>query len=172
MLHMWGQLHFHVACLLLKRAKREQGIWGEAGRLCAPLLLAALHVTPIETNSAWFVHISEPSKTYVKVWNKEASYRCSQAGISALDSPDGIIFQNCTLIYLIFSAGHVLQDYAKDDVKKLMEKIDKFCTGAWRERIHQVFNTFSNVSIFLFDLSLITWKYFPFSESFPTEDSK
>lgn len=44
-------------------------------------------------------------------------------------------FANVTL-YL----GHVLQDYARDVTKKLMDKIDKFCTGKWRERVYQVQN--------------------------------
>ncbi|XP_011144790.2 E3 SUMO-protein ligase RanBP2 [Harpegnathos saltator] len=110
--HMWGQLHFHLACLLLRKTKREQGSWSEAGRLCAPLLLTALHVTPIDPSATWIMHIKDPSKNQINLWHIEGSYRCSQA-------------------------GHVLQDYGKDDTKKLMGKIDKFCTDKWRERVYQ-----------------------------------
>ncbi|XP_014473686.1 PREDICTED: E3 SUMO-protein ligase RanBP2-like [Dinoponera quadriceps] len=110
--HMWGQLHLHLACLLLRKTKREQGSWSEAGRLCAPLLLTALQVTPIDPTATWTVHIKDPSKNLINLWHTEGSYRCSQA-------------------------GHVLQDYAKDNTKKLMDKIDKFCTGKWRERVYQ-----------------------------------
>ncbi|XP_012218383.1 E3 SUMO-protein ligase RanBP2 [Linepithema humile] len=110
-MHMWGQLHFHLACLLLRKTKREQGSWSEAGRLCAPLLLTALHVAPLESRTC--VHLeNEGFKNQFKLWNKEAAYRCCQA-------------------------GHILQDYAKNDTKKLIDRIDKFCTGHWRERIYQ-----------------------------------
>ncbi|XP_051162746.1 E3 SUMO-protein ligase RanBP2-like [Leptopilina boulardi] len=110
--HMWGQLHFHVACLILRKTKREQGSWSEAGRLCAPLFLTALHVTPIDSTSPWAVHLKNDSKNQVHLWYKDGSYRCSQS-------------------------GHVLQDYARDEPNRLLEKIDKFSTGTWRERIFQ-----------------------------------
>lgn len=77
--HMWGQLHFHLACLLLRKTKREQGSWSEAGRLCAPLLLIALHMTPLETRTC--IHLeNDASKNQLNVWIKEAAYRCCQAG--------------------------------------------------------------------------------------------
>lgn len=41
------------------------------------------------------------------------------------------------LINIVLFLGHILQDYAKDDTKKLIDRIDKFCTGHWRERIYQ-----------------------------------
>lgn len=76
--HMWGQLHFHLACLLLRKTKREQGSWSEAGRLCAPLLLVALHMTPLETR----IHLEDDaSKNQLNIWIKEAAYRCCQAGM-------------------------------------------------------------------------------------------
>lgn len=109
--HMWGQLHFHLACLLLRKTKREQGSWSETGRLCAPLLLVALHMVPLETRTG--IHLENDAfKNQLNIWIKEAAYRCCQA-------------------------GYILQNYAKDDTKKLLDRIDKFCTGLWRERIYQ-----------------------------------
>lgn len=110
--HMWGQLHYQLACLLLRKTKREQGSWSDAGRLCAPLLLTAMHVAPFDTTAPWALNIKDPTKAQIQLWRREGSYRCSQA-------------------------GHVLQDYARDDTKRLMDKIDKFCIGSWRERIYQ-----------------------------------
>lgn len=40
--------------------------------------------------------------------------------------------------FILYSIGYILQNYARDDIKKLIDKIDKFCTGLWRERIYQV----------------------------------
>ncbi|KAF7383629.1 hypothetical protein HZH66_012979 [Vespula vulgaris] len=111
--HMWGQLHFHLACLLLRKTKREQGSWDEASRLCAVLFLFALHVHPIDSTASWAIHGKDQFKNLVSVWYREGSYRCSQA-------------------------GNVLQDCARNNVKKLMNKIDTFFfTEAWRERIYQ-----------------------------------
>lgn len=109
---MWGQLHYHLACLLLRKTKREQGSWSDTGRLCAPLLLAAMHVQPIDPTATWALSLKEQTKLQLQLWQREGSFRCSQA-------------------------GHVLQDYARDDVKRMMEKIDKLCIGSWRERIYQ-----------------------------------
>lgn len=77
--HMWGQLHFHLACLLLRKTKREQGSWSETGRLCAPLLLVALHMVPLETRTG--IHLENDAfKNQLNIWIKEAAYRCCQAG--------------------------------------------------------------------------------------------
>ncbi|XP_014610617.1 PREDICTED: E3 SUMO-protein ligase RanBP2-like [Polistes canadensis] len=111
--HMWGQLHFHLACLLLRKTKREQGSWDETSRLCSVLFLFALHVHPMDMTASWTVHGKEQFKNLIPVWGREGSYRCSQA-------------------------GNVLQDCARNNVKKLMNKIDTFFyTEAWRERIYQ-----------------------------------
>ncbi|XP_078038552.1 E3 SUMO-protein ligase RanBP2 [Augochlora pura] len=112
LLHMWGQLHFHLACLFLRKTKGGEDSWSEAGRLCAPLLLTALHVTPIDPTAVWTMHLKDRLKDQVHVWYREGSYRCSQV-------------------------GHVLQDFARDNTKKLLDKIDKFCTNMWRERVYQ-----------------------------------
>lgn len=79
--HMLGQLHFHLACLLLRKTKREQGSWSEAGRLCAPLLLTALHVTPMDPTATWTIHVKDQFKNQIDLWYREGSYRCSQAGM-------------------------------------------------------------------------------------------
>lgn len=78
-MHMWGQLHFQLACLLLRKTKREQGSWSEAGRLCAPLFLTALHVAPLESRTC--TNLGNEFKDQFKLWSKEAAYRCCQAGM-------------------------------------------------------------------------------------------
>lgn len=79
--HMWGQLHFHLACLLLRKTKREQGSWDEASQLCAVLFLFALHVHPIDSTASWAIHGKDQFKNLISVWYREGSYRCSQAGM-------------------------------------------------------------------------------------------
>ncbi|KAK1127033.1 hypothetical protein K0M31_004646 [Melipona bicolor] len=112
LLHMWGQLHFHLAYLILRKTKVVEDSWSEAGRLCGSLLLTALHITPIDPTAVWTMHLKDRFKNQVHVWYREGAYRYSQA-------------------------GHVLQDYARDNTKKLLDKIDKFCTSSWRERVYQ-----------------------------------
>ncbi|KAJ8686803.1 hypothetical protein QAD02_022597 [Eretmocerus hayati] len=110
--HMWGQLQLHMACLVLQNTKRENSSWSETGRLCTPLLLAALHVKPIDLSVSWAIHVDRSLKNLLQLWYKEGSYRCSQA-------------------------GHILHDYARGNPKKLTTSIEKFCSGSWRERVYQ-----------------------------------
>ncbi|KAG8038783.1 hypothetical protein G9C98_000338 [Cotesia typhae] len=114
--HMWGQLHYHLACLLLRKAKREQKNWIETARLSSPLLLSAFHTSPIDLTGSWAANLKGSSKTLASLWRKEGCYRCSQA-------------------------AHVLQDYARDNSKKLMDKIEEFMNNSWRENIYRkIFN--------------------------------
>jgi len=134
--HMWGQLHFHLACLLLRKTKREQGSWNEAGRLCSPLLLTALHVAPLESRLR--IQLEDEFKNQFNIWAIEAAYRCCQAG-----TQNKLFYKNYYQVFLqtilfFILLGYILQNYARDDTKKLMDRIDKFCTGRWRERIYQV----------------------------------
>ena len=77
---MWGQLNFHLASLLILITHREQGSWNEAGRLCGPLLLAALHVKPVDLTASWMSHLDSTQKNLIQLWYHEGNYRCSQAG--------------------------------------------------------------------------------------------
>ncbi|XP_066584768.1 E3 SUMO-protein ligase RanBP2-like [Prorops nasuta] len=122
--HMWGQLHFHLACLYLWKTKREQGNWSEAGRICAPLFLWALNTPPINANAAVSLHVKDSImrdllKSQINTWHREAAYRCSQA-------------------------GHILQEHAKGDAMRFMDKVNKFCIGSWRDRIYK--RVFDNIS--------------------------
>ncbi|XP_014235888.1 ranBP2-like and GRIP domain-containing protein 3 [Trichogramma pretiosum] len=110
--HMWGQLNLHLASLLLLMTQREQGSWTEAGRLCGPLFLTAVHTKPIDLTASWTTHLDSQLKNQLQLWYREGNYRCSQA-------------------------GHVLQDYARGNPKKLISSIEKFCSGSWRERVYQ-----------------------------------
>ncbi|XP_063976439.1 E3 SUMO-protein ligase RanBP2-like [Diachasmimorpha longicaudata] len=110
--HMFGQLNYHMACLLIRRTKREQGSWNETGRLCSPLLLSAIHSPPLDHTGPSIVSMKDPSKSLAHIWHREGAYRVSQA-------------------------SHVLQDYSREDAKRLLDKVDKFCIGSWRERIYQ-----------------------------------
>ncbi|XP_017875695.1 E3 SUMO-protein ligase RanBP2 isoform X2 [Ceratina calcarata] len=112
LLHMWGQLHFHIACLLLRKAKAKEDSWSEAGRMCGPLLLTALHTAPIDPTAVWIMHLKDKLKNVVHVWYREGSYRCSQV-------------------------GHVLLDYARENTKKLLDRIDKYSVGSWREQVYR-----------------------------------
>ncbi|XP_003424125.1 E3 SUMO-protein ligase RanBP2-like [Nasonia vitripennis] len=71
--HMWGQLNFHLACLLLMDTHRDPFGRSEAAYLCAPLLLTAMLVNPIDSEAFW-------DRQRLQTWYHEGSYRCSQAG--------------------------------------------------------------------------------------------
>lgn len=71
--HMWGQLHYHLACLLLRKAKREQKNWIETARLSSPLLLTAFHTSPIDLTGSWAANLKGSSKTLASIWRKEGN---------------------------------------------------------------------------------------------------
>lgn len=110
--HMWGQLQYHLACLLLRKTKRDQKNWAECGRLCSALLLGAIYTTPVDPTAPWAMSLKEQCRAQVLLWSKEGSYRCSQA-------------------------GHVLQDYAHDNARRLLNKIEELCNDRWREHIYR-----------------------------------
>ncbi|OXU19331.1 hypothetical protein TSAR_016190 [Trichomalopsis sarcophagae] len=71
--HMWGQLNFHLACLLLMNTHRDPFSRGEAAFLCTPLFFTAMLVEPIDLEAFG-------DRERLQTWYHEGSYRCSQAG--------------------------------------------------------------------------------------------
>lgn len=74
--HMRGQLNFHLSCLIIRKAKRNNLLnWGEATCLSMPLFLTALHTNPIDPAAPWGASLKDASRKLVLIWNKEAAYR-------------------------------------------------------------------------------------------------
>lgn len=78
--HHRGQVAFHAATFLLKKAKKDQMSWRDAAKLAAPLMLVAWQTVPLDSKVNWLRNASEKQSIAVNRWYSEGTYRCSQAG--------------------------------------------------------------------------------------------
>lgn len=111
--HHHGQLVFHAASYLLKKAKKDQLNWKEAKQFSAPLMLLAWETIPLDTKVNWLTHAPERHQIAIRHWYIEGSFRCSQA-------------------------GHYLQYIAQDKSQVLLDQISQFCSGTnWKEKLYE-----------------------------------
>ncbi|XP_041973959.1 E3 SUMO-protein ligase RanBP2-like [Aricia agestis] len=78
--HHCGQLAFHAATYLLKKANKDQISFSDATKHSAPLMLIAWQSEPIDLKMNWLNHASNHQQKAARQWFFEGSYRCSQAG--------------------------------------------------------------------------------------------
>ncbi|XP_026726166.1 E3 SUMO-protein ligase RanBP2-like [Trichoplusia ni] len=78
--HHRGQIAFHAATLLLKKAKKDQISWRDATKVSGPLMLVAWQTVPLDTKVNWLRNAPEKQLVAVNRWYSEGAYRCSQAG--------------------------------------------------------------------------------------------
>ncbi|KAJ8734861.1 hypothetical protein PYW08_014111 [Mythimna loreyi] len=78
--HHRGQIAFHAATLILKKAKKDQMSWREATKLAAPLMLVAWQTVPLDSKVNWLRNAPEKQTIAVNRWYSEGTFRCSQAG--------------------------------------------------------------------------------------------
>lgn len=116
--HHRGQLAFHTATYLLKKAKKGQLNWRDAKELSAPLMLIAWQTIPLDSRVNWLSHAPEKQKNAVSRWYLEGSFRCSQSGYYLLAN-----MQDKSQIYL--------------------DQISQFCSGThWKDKLYE--KTFSS----------------------------
>lgn len=78
--HHRGQVAFHAATFLLKKAKKDQINWRDATKFAAPLMLVAWQTVPLDSKVNWLRNAPEKQTIAVNRWYSEGTYRCSQAG--------------------------------------------------------------------------------------------
>ncbi|KAL1491802.1 hypothetical protein ABEB36_012345 [Hypothenemus hampei] len=81
----------------------------EVQNLVLPLLFIAYNAAVPDTQGIWFNNLPENRRLLVATWQKEGSFRCSQA-------------------------GNVLIGLAKDRRNMIIEKANQYSTGLWREQ--------------------------------------
>ncbi|XP_026466134.1 E3 SUMO-protein ligase RanBP2-like [Ctenocephalides felis] len=111
--HFQGQLCFHLATFLFKKAKKDHNLWKETIKHCSPLLLLAFHFAPPDLQDNWLSHTSEANRQIVQKWNREGSYRCSQA-------------------------GHTILSCITEKKGIFMDRISNYCSGSWREKLYKI----------------------------------
>ncbi|XP_035220047.1 E3 SUMO-protein ligase RanBP2-like isoform X2 [Stegodyphus dumicola] len=116
--HMKGQLYYHMASLLLKRAKMDQGNRKEAFRFSAGLALVCYSFKPMNLlQEIWFTQMNENQKIYTSFF-QQGALRTS-------------------------FIGHVIVSMCKEDKSKWLQKIKQdVCLTQVKERIYsRVFST-------------------------------
>lgn len=78
--HHKGQIAFHAATFLLKKAKKDQMSWRDAIKHASPLMLVAWQAVPLDSKVNWLKNAPEKQMIAVHRWYSEGTYRCSQAG--------------------------------------------------------------------------------------------
>lgn len=111
--HHKGQLAFHTATFLLKKAKKDLINWRESTRLADPLMLIAWQIVPMDSKVNWLHHAPEKQKKVVQRWYIEGSYRCSQS-------------------------GHYLLSNCQDKSQLFLDQISQYCSSPeWKEKLYK-----------------------------------
>ncbi|XP_069354327.1 E3 SUMO-protein ligase RanBP2-like isoform X2 [Maniola hyperantus] len=111
--HHRGQLAFHTATYLLKKAKKGQLNWREAMECSAPLMLNAWQTILLDPKVNWLAHAPEKQQNAVRRWYLEGSFRCSQS-------------------------GHFLLSNMQNKSQVLLDQISQFCSGIhWKEKLYE-----------------------------------
>ncbi|XP_053601362.1 E3 SUMO-protein ligase RanBP2-like [Plodia interpunctella] len=111
--HHRGQLAFHVATYLLKKAKKDQLSWRHATNTASPLMLIAWHVAPLDPKVNWLASGPEKQQQAVQRWYSEGAYRCSQS-------------------------GHYLLANMKEKNQSILDQISQSCSGThWRDKLYE-----------------------------------
>lgn len=85
LLHFKGQFALHVASYLFKRERTvNNNQWWTTTTNSLPMLLFAFHTGIADIEETWLRHSSESVQELVRHWQKQAAFRCSQAGRSLL----------------------------------------------------------------------------------------
>ncbi|XP_032517720.2 E3 SUMO-protein ligase RanBP2-like [Danaus plexippus] len=115
--HHRGQIAFHAATLLLKKAKKNQTNWREVKKFVTPLMLIAWQTVPLDLKVNWLVHAPQKQQNAIKRWYVEGSYRCSQS-------------------------GHYLLSNIQDKSQIILDQISELCSGTnWKDKLYETLFT-------------------------------
>lgn len=114
LLHHRGQIAFHAATLLLKRAKKDQLSWRDATKFAAPLMLVAWQTVLLDSKVNWLRSAPEKQIFAVKRWYSEGTYRCSQS-------------------------GHYLLSIIQDKNQSFLDQVSQCYSGThWRDKFYKI----------------------------------
>uniref|UniRef100_A0A146LQV5 E3 SUMO-protein ligase RanBP2 n=1 Tax=Lygus hesperus TaxID=30085 RepID=A0A146LQV5_LYGHE len=125
--HITGQLAFHLAVLLMKRARKETSMWKETKKTISPLLMFSA-CDPPNTDANWCLSIKENQRKSLNIWAHQGRCRFVQS-------------------------GHLLNALAKEcqTVKMFIDKVNHFAVTDWRKRVYE--KTFLSVDDISFSTS-------------------
>lgn len=132
LLHYRGQLLLHSASLLFKNEK--QGTTSKARDVttkCLPLLFLAYQCGVPDSDEPWLRHTNDATRQLVAFWNKQAAFRCCQAGSSILSCVDDSV--DASVIAQIQS---VTESKIWNTAEDLVNQVRQFCADInWKKSI-------------------------------------
>lgn len=134
LVHFRGQLCLHAASLIFKRENLQKTHWREIQRNTLPLLLLASNAGVVNTDEKWVGNSTESIQQLVRLWHRESSFRCLQAGRALLASID-TSKESTTLanIRKICTDRTLCTNNAE-----LLDQIRQYCSDSdWRRNIYR-----------------------------------
>lgn len=86
--HYRGQLLLHSSSLLFKHEKQGSGKARDVTAKCLPLLFLAYQCGVPDSDEPWLKHTNDTTRQLMGYWNKQAAFRCCQAGGTILSCID------------------------------------------------------------------------------------
>ncbi|XP_053692787.1 E3 SUMO-protein ligase RanBP2 [Sabethes cyaneus] len=153
--HYRGQLLLHSACLLFKDEKTG-GKARDVTTKCLPLLFLAYQCGVPDMDEPWLKHCNDTTRQLLAHWNKQAAYRCCQAGNTILSCVDESV--DASVIAQIQSVTESKIWNTADD---LVNQVRQFCSDVgWKKNVFR--SLYSNNGD---QLSKISASYFMQSSS-------
>lgn len=132
--HFRGQLCLHAATLIFKRETKQKTHWREIQRSTLPLLLLASNAGVVNTDEKWVGNSTESIQQIVRLWHRESSFRCLQAGRSLLATIDTTKESN-TLANIRKICTNRTQCTTNAE---LLDQIRQYCADSdWRRNIYR-----------------------------------
>uniref|UniRef100_A0A1Q3F444 Putative nuclear pore complex component n=1 Tax=Culex tarsalis TaxID=7177 RepID=A0A1Q3F444_CULTA len=132
LLHYRGQLLLHSASLLFKNEKQATNSKArDVTTKCLPLLFLAYQCGVPDSDEPWLRHTNDITRQLVAYWNKQAAFRCCQAGSSVLSCVDDSV--DASVIAQIQS---VTESKIWNTAEDLVNQVRQFCADInWKKSI-------------------------------------
>uniref|UniRef100_A0A182Y472 Nuclear pore complex protein Nup153 n=1 Tax=Anopheles stephensi TaxID=30069 RepID=A0A182Y472_ANOST len=143
--HYRGQLLLYSASLLFKGSQDHQSSAGrskDVSKKCLALLLMAYQCGVPNPDEPWLKHSSEMARNLLGFWNKQAAFRCCQAGSTLLSCvEDGV---DMSVLAQIQNVTETKVWTTADDI---INQIRELCSDAgWRQGVARSLYSFGDIS--------------------------
>ncbi|XP_050071746.1 E3 SUMO-protein ligase RanBP2 [Anopheles maculipalpis] len=143
--HYRGQWLLYSASLLFKGSQDQQSSAGrskDVNKKCLALLLMAYQCGVPNPDEPWLKHSSEMARNLLGFWNKQAAFRCCQAGSTLLSCvEDGV---DLSVLAQIQNVTETKVWTTADDI---VNQIRQLCSDpAWRQNVSRALYSFGDIT--------------------------
>uniref|UniRef100_A0A182W029 E3 SUMO-protein ligase RanBP2 n=1 Tax=Anopheles minimus TaxID=112268 RepID=A0A182W029_9DIPT len=142
--HYRGQFLLYSASLLFK-GSQEQSSAGRAkdtSKKCLALLLMAYQCGVPNPDEPWLKHSSEMARHLLGFWNKQAAFRCCQAGSTILSC-----VEEGADVSVLAQIQNVTETKVWTTVDDIVNQIRQLCSDpGWRQSVSRTLYSFGDIS--------------------------